>query len=162
MIIKKATTKEADLLVHFIKKLADYEQLPYDVTVTSDDLRENLLSASSTAEAILLYEEGQPCGFAVYYYTFSTTTGKRGLHLDDLFIEPKYHGQGVGKQVLVYLSKLADKNNCARFEWWALKTNMPAIKFYERIGASQLDELVVFRLNEKEISDLANTELLVS
>ncbi|EPN4980151.1 hypothetical protein ACT0HR_003541 [Vibrio alginolyticus] len=60
------------------------------------------------------------------------------------------------------MSKLADKNNCARFEWWALKTNMPAIKFYERIGASQLDELVVFRLNEKEISDLANTELLVS
>ncbi|GLO64150.1 hypothetical protein MACH09_46580 [Vibrio sp. MACH09] len=60
------------------------------------------------------------------------------------------------------MSKLADKNNCARFEWWALKTNMLFIEFYERIRAYKLDELVIFRLNEKEILDLANANLLVS
>ncbi|MGR2770429.1 GNAT family N-acetyltransferase [Photobacterium ganghwense] len=155
MRIEKAAIEDADLLVYFIKRLAEYEAFPFDVTVTADDLRVNLLSPSSTAEAVLLYAGEKPCGFAVYYYTFSTTTGKRGLHLDDLFIEPEYQGRGWGKQVLVYLSKLAVENQCARFEWWALKTNVSAIKFYERIGAQQLDELAIFRMDKSGTSGLA-------
>lgn len=155
MKIKQASTEDAELLVQFIQKLARLEVFPFAVTVTAQDLKENLLSPSSTAGAILLYAGDKPCGFAVYYYTFSTTTGKYGLHLDDLFIEPEYQGLGWGKQVLIYLSKLAEDNQCARFEWWALKTNESAIQFYEKLGAKQLDELAIFRLDSLGILGLA-------
>jgi GNAT superfamily N-acetyltransferase len=147
MRIEKAKKEDSELLVYFIKELAKVEEFPFEVTVTSEDIQENLLSSNASAEAIICYKNDRPCGFAVYYYTFSTTTGKRGLHLDDLFIEPEYQGKGFGKQVLVYLSKLANKNRCARFEWWALKTNISAIKFYESLGAQQLEELSIFRLD---------------
>lgn len=155
MKIVQATIKDSKLLVYFIKALAKAEEFPCEVMVTVENIQENLFSSNSVAEAIICYENNQPCGFAVYYYTFSTTLGKRGLHLDDLFIEPKYQGKGFGKQVLVHLSKLASENHCARFEWWVLKKNLSAIKFYEKFGAQELEELSIFRLESSSILDAA-------
>ena len=143
-----ATKEDAELILHFIKKLAIAEEFPFEVSVTKEDLENNLFT-SSNAEAVILYVDKEPCGFAVFYYTFSTTTGKRGLHLDDLYIEPDHQGKGLGKKVMDYLSQLAISKKCARFEWWALKTNDSAIKFYNNIGAKSLDELTVFRLEPK-------------
>ena len=147
--ILKANKEDADLILHFIKKLAIAEKFPYEVSVTKEDLEENLFASSPDAEAVILHVNKKACGFAVFYYTFSTTTGKRGLHLDDLYIEPDYQGKGLGKKVMDYLSKLAIRKKCARFEWWALKTNYSAIKFYNNIGAKSLDKLTVFRLEPK-------------
>ncbi|WP_432468308.1 GNAT family N-acetyltransferase [Agarivorans sp. Z349TD_8] len=158
MEIKIAKKENAELILHFIKALAIAEGFPFEVTVTQEDLENNLLSSTSNAEAIIFYVNNKPCGFAVYYYTFSTTTGQRGLHLDDLYIEPAYQDQGFGKQVLVYLSHLAIENQCARFEWWALKTNDAAIKFYKNIGAHKLEEISVFRLDLQGILSLSDGE----
>ena len=155
MRIEKAEPKDADLLIYFIKALAKAEGFPFDVTVTPDDILTNLLSTDAGAQALICYEGDQPCGFAVYYFTFSTTTGKRGLHLDDLFIEPAFQKKGYGKQVLVYLSQLAQEQDCARFEWWAVTTNVSAISFYKHLGAKQLTEFSIFRLEGNGISDLA-------
>jgi GNAT superfamily N-acetyltransferase len=145
--ILKANKEDADLILHFIKRLAVAEKFPYEVLATKEDLEENLFAPSPDAEAVILQVNKKACGFAVFYYTFSTTTGKRGLHLDDLYIEPDYQGKGLGKKVMDYLSQLAISKKCARFEWWALKTNVSAIKFYNNIGAKSLDELTVFRLD---------------
>ena len=118
------------------------------------DIESNLLGKDATAKAEILYLNERPCGFAVYYFTFSTTTGKRGLHLDDLYIEPEHQGKGIGKKALIHLAQIAKGNDCARFEWWALKTNDSAIRFYLNIGAERLDEISVFRLDQVQIEDL--------
>ncbi len=153
--ILAAKKEDAKLILHFIKELAIVEKFPFEVSVTKEELENNLFGLNPDAEAIIIYVNNKACGFAVFYYTFSTTTGKRGLHLDDLFIEPDYQGQGLGKKVLVYLSQLAIQKDCARFEWWALKTNVSAIKFYKNIGAKSLEEITVFRLGTEGISDLS-------
>lgn len=61
--------------------------------------------------------------------------------------------------MLSYLSKLVIKQKCSRFEWWALKTNDPAIQFYKKIGATKLDEICIFRMEEVEISRLASKDI---
>jgi len=153
--IKPAIKSDADLILHYIKALAIAEKFPFEVTVTLADIENNLLADDANAEALVISYKGKPCGFAVFYFTFSTTTGKRGLHLDDLYLEPKVQGFGIGKKVLVHLSTLAKKYDCARFEWWALKTNDDAIKFYLNLGAKQLDELSIFRLDQTQIDNLS-------
>lgn len=155
MKILAAKKENSGLILHFIKELAITEKFPFEVSVTKEQIESNLFGVSPAAEAVIIYVGNKPCGFAVFYYSFSTTTGKRGLHLDDLYVEPDYQGQGLGKKVLIYLSKLAIQKDCARFEWWALNTNDSAIKFYMNIGAKKLDEITVFRLNAKGISNLS-------
>jgi GNAT superfamily N-acetyltransferase len=145
---KKEDTK---LILHYIKTLAIAEGFPFEVTVTKEDIENNLFSSTPLAKAVIFLVDNIPCGFAVFYYTFSTSTGKRGLHLDDLYIEPKHQRKGLGKKVMRYLSLLALSEECARFEWWSLVSNESAIKFYENIGAKNLEEIRVFRIDTKDI-----------
>ncbi|ADZ91648.1 GNAT family N-acetyltransferase [Marinomonas mediterranea] len=157
--ILPAKIENSELLLKLIKELAVFENFPYEISVTKTDIENNLFKSNPDAEAIICYVNKEACGFAVFYYTFSTATGRRGLHLDDLYIRPEFQGQGIGKKVLRYLSRLAVEQHCARFEWWALKTNDPAIKFYQKIGAKKLDELCVFRMEEGDISELASKSI---
>jgi ribosomal protein S18 acetylase RimI-like enzyme len=147
MQIRRATKADAAAVLHYIQALALAESFPFSVSVTVEDLEKNLFSPHSNAHALLIYQDDKCCGFAVYYYSFSTTTGKRGLHLDDLYIDPDNQGQGLGKKVLAYLAQLAVSDGCARFEWWVLKTNDSAIKFYKKLGAKSLEELIIFRMD---------------
>lgn len=150
-----AQSTDSSLILKYIRELAIAEKFPFQVSVTLSDIEANLFGEDTTAKSVILYLDEKPCGFAVYYYTFSTTTGKRGLHLDDLYIEPEYQGQEIGKKTLIYLAQIAKEKDCARFEWWTLKTNDSAIRFYSNIGAKKLDEISVFRLNQSQIEHLA-------
>ncbi len=103
----RLTTKALRLLRHVMSPLASKAN-------TQSDIEANLLGKVATAKAIMLHMNDKPCGFAVYYDTISTTTGKRGLHLDDLYVEPAYQGKGLGRKALVYLAKVAKEKKCAR------------------------------------------------
>ncbi|GAB2197039.1 GNAT family N-acetyltransferase [Sessilibacter sp. MAH4] len=149
-----AQDSDSKLILKYINDLAICEKFPFPISVTLSDIETNLLGNDAIAKAIIFYLDEKPCGFAVYYFTFSTTTGKRGLHLDDLYVEPECQGRGVGKKALVYLAQIARENDCARFEWWALKTNDSAIQFYLNVGAQELDVISVFRLNQPQIEKL--------
>lgn len=98
--ILPAKIEDSELLLTFIKELAAFENFPYEISVTKSDIENNLFKPNPDAEAIICYVNKIACGFAVFYHTFSTTTGRRGLHLDDLYIQPELQGQGIGKKCL--------------------------------------------------------------
>lgn len=154
--IRSAKIGDADLIIHYIKALAEAEGFTGEVSVSKNDVESKLLE-TDIAKALICLDDGKPCGFAVYYFTFSTTTGKSGLHLDDLYIEPEHQGKGYGKVVMQYLANIAIEHNCARFEWWALTENKPAMNFYHRIGAEELEELSLFRMDVSRMEKLIET-----
>ena len=144
---KQANKAHADLLLGLIKSLAISEGFPDELTVTKKDLIENLLNSYSNAKACLVYKNHELCGFFVYYTTFSTTTGRRGLHLDDLYVIEKFQGQGIGTAIMEHLRTIAATMGCPRFEWWCLETNEKAAGFYEGLGARKLDEIRTYRMD---------------
>ncbi len=100
--------------------------------------------------------------FALYFFNFSTFTGKKGLYLEDLYVVPEDRGNGIGKYILKYLAGIAVEKNCGRFEWAVLDWNEPAIKFYKTLGAKPMDDWTIFRLDEDKIKPVSemNVELL--
>ncbi len=153
--IVRASPDDVPLLLDFIHELAEQEKFPDDLTVTEQDLRETLFGANPAAEVVIGYVEEDPVSFAVFYHTFATSTGKRGLHLDDLFVRPRAQGKGFGKKMLGYLANLASERGCARFEWWTLEWNERAIAFYEGVGARNLSHLRIFRLSDDSLEKVA-------
>jgi GNAT superfamily N-acetyltransferase len=153
--IVKASPDDVPLLLDFIRELAEAEEFPDELTVTAEDLHESLFGSNPAAEAVIGYLNESPVSFAVFYHTFATSTGRRGLHLDDLFVRPQVRRQGVGKRMLGYLANLARERGCVRFEWWALEWNERAISFYERLGAKDLTHLRVFRLTGEALEQAA-------
>lgn len=152
--IRKAKESDTPIIFDLIRKLAVYEKLENEITTSVEELRENIFT-NRYAEVIIAEEDGQPVGFALYFFNFSTFLGKPGLYLEDLFVEPDCRGKGYGKKLFEELAKIAQTKKCGRLEWWVLDWNTPAIKFYESLSAKPMDEWTVYRLDGKGIADLA-------
>lgn len=153
--IRKGTPHDVVTILRFIRELAEFEGIGDMVTATGEDLLETLFGDDPAAETALGLVDGKPVGFAVYYQTFSTILGKRGLHLDDLFISPGFRGRGYGKKMLRWLARLAVERGCGRFEWWCMKDNAAALDFYDGTGARIHDEVFILRLEGDGISVFA-------
>ncbi|HOI82394.1 MAG: GNAT family N-acetyltransferase [Thermovirgaceae bacterium] len=155
LTIRTGEPRDVPVILRFIKELAEYEGIGNRVTATERGLMKTLFGDAPAAETAVAMVDGEPVGFAVFYHTFSTILGKRGLHLDDLYISPQWRGKGLGTAMLRWLARLAVERDCGRFEWWCMKDNAPALEFYERIGAMKHDEVFILRMQGETIASFA-------
>ncbi|KAF8609190.1 hypothetical protein BDV93DRAFT_432259, partial [Ceratobasidium sp. AG-I] len=91
-------------------------------------------------------------GLAIYFFNFSTWTGKPGLYLEDLYVSPEHRNLGVGKTLFGHLGQVAEENDCPRLDWaW----NEPSIAFYKQVlGATAMEEWQGMRLEREGIQTL--------
>jgi GNAT superfamily N-acetyltransferase len=153
--IRPATPADVPTMLRFVRELAAYEREPDAVKATEPMLHAALFDPPPAAEALIAEHEGAPVGFAIFYATFSTWTGRRGLWLDDLYVTPEARGRGVGAALLARLAGIALDRGYARFEWWVLDWNTPAIDFYRAKGAVAQDEWTTQRVEGEALVRLA-------
>jgi GNAT superfamily N-acetyltransferase len=94
-------------------------------------------------------------GFAVFFSTFSTFSGQRGLYLEVLFVEPQRRRHGVGRKLLAHVAGVAASRSCHSLNWSVLKWNEPAIQFYRSIGAEPVEDWEGFLLAGEALVRLA-------
>ena len=155
--IEAARERDLPLVLDLIKDLAEYEKLSHLMTATEETLRASLFGPRPAAEVLIAYADDEPAGFAVFFENFSTFLGVPGLYLEDLFVQPKWRRQGIGRRLLAYLAHIAVERGCGRFEWTVLDWNEPAIRFYKSIGAQAMDEWRLFRLTGPALRRLATS-----
>lgn len=153
--IRAARPEDCATILRLIRALADYEQLAHEVVATEDSLRSALFGPRPDAECLIACEDARPVGFALFFHNFSTFRGRRGLYLEDLFVEPDCRGRGHGRALLQRLAQLAVERGCARFEWSVLDWNAPAIGFYRSVGAVVMDEWRICRLSGEALTTFA-------
>jgi GNAT superfamily N-acetyltransferase len=156
--IRPAKESDTPVLLDFIRKLAEYGDISSETTVTEADVRAALFGPRPVAEAILAYVGDAPAGFAVYSFTFSSFMGKPGIYVEDLFVEHRFRGHGVGKALLITLARLGRERGCGRLEWSVLNWNEQAMEFYQDIGAVPMEEWTTFRLTGEALERLASGE----
>src|SRR5437588_12338996 len=144
--LRPATRADVRLILQLVRELATYERAPDAVTATEADFLRDGFGHSPRFQVLLADWNGEPAGFALYFYNWSTWLGRPGLYLEDLFVRPEMRGKGYGRALLVELAKIARDRDCGRLEWAVLDWNEPAIKFYRALGAKPMDEWTVFRL----------------
>lgn len=153
--IRPATPDDAELILRFITDLAIYEKAEHEVKTDAAGIRDSLFAEGSTAHGLICENDGQPIGYAVYFFNYSTWLGKHGLYLEDLYVSPEARGLGAGKALLRHLAQLAVARGCGRFEWSVLDWNTPAIDFYESFGARPQREWIGYRLTGQALLDFA-------
>lgn len=153
--IAPAADEDVPAILRMIRALAEYEKLPYEVVATEALLHEALFIAPPAAECLIAREGERVVGFALFFHNFSTFRGRRGLYLEDLFVEPDCRGKGYGRALLHALAQLALARGCVRMDWSVLDWNAPAIGFYRGIGAKPLEEWSIFRLTDEALQAFA-------
>jgi len=73
-------------------------------------------------------------GFATTYIAWYSWIGK-SLYLDDIYIQEKYRGRGLGSKLMDEVFAMAKKENCRKIRWQVSKWNTNAIEFYKKKGA---------------------------
>jgi len=144
LTLRTAKPDDANQILDFIRALAEYEQLLHEVVATIDDVNQAI--NSQTVGIQIAEWNGQPAGYALYCFNFSTFMCRPGLYLEDLFVKPEFRGKGIGKALLTKLADIAVNENCTRMEWMVLDWNNPAIEFYKNLGAEPLSGWTKFRL----------------
>ena len=153
--IRDATEADAPQILHFIRELAIYEKAEHEVLATESSIRETVFGADSRVDALICELDGEPIGFAVYFFNYSTWLAKYGLFLEDLYVSPEVRGVGAGKALLQHLARIAVDKDCGRFEWNVLDWNEPSIKFYDSLGAKPQSEWIGYRMTGDALHDLA-------
>ncbi len=156
LILRSMTPEDAPLVVSYIKELADYERDPDAAIVNPEDILHFAFGDHPLIYVVMAEWEGNPAGFALWFYNFSTWEGRAGIYLEDLYIRPEYRRKGIGKALLIHLARIAIANNCTRFVWQVLDWNKSSINFYRQMGARTMDEWLTCRVDNEALVQLAN------
>ncbi|SDH00128.1 Ribosomal protein S18 acetylase RimI [Paraburkholderia steynii] len=153
--IRAATPDDVGTMLALMYELAEFEKLTHLFIATEDGLRDALFGARPSAEAIVAERDGKMISYALFFHNYSTFLGRRGLYLEDLYVQPTERGTGLGSKMLRYLAALAVERQCGRFEWSVLDWNQPAIDFYQKMGATVLPDWRVVRITGDALDQLA-------
>lgn len=150
---RKAVREDVPLILEFIKGLAEYEKMS-DEVVATEEILDEWLFGKEKAEVIFAIAEGEEVGFALFFHNFSTFLGRAGIYLEDLFVKPKYRGNGYGKAILKRLAQIAVERGCGRLEWSCLDWNQPSIDFYLSLGATPMSGWTGYRLTGETLANI--------
>jgi ribosomal protein S18 acetylase RimI-like enzyme len=121
--------------VAMIRKFAAFENLSDYCKVTEENLREVMFGVNPCVEGLMAFDDNESIGYALFYESFASFRGQRGLYLEDLYVEPEYRGRKIGEAFLVKLAQIARQRNFVRIDFLVLDWNKSAIKFYKKLGA---------------------------
>jgi GNAT superfamily N-acetyltransferase len=155
--IRWAQPEDAVLILQFVRELAEYEREPDAVKVDAAELQRDgfpLPGGERYFECLMAEEEGEPAGFALFFPIYSTWRG-RSMHLEDLFVRPRFRGRGIGKALLTRVAAVAVERGCALLYWHVLDWNTPAIDFYQSLGAVPMDAWKRMRLGDEALARVA-------
>lgn len=153
--IRPARAADVGAILRMIVALAHFEKLAHLCVATEDELYAALFGPRPAAEVLLAWDDAEPAGFALYFHNFSTFLGRRGLWLEDLWVEPAHRRRGCAQALLRALATIAVERGCGRFEWAVLDWNTAAIEFYRGLGATVLPDWRIVRVVGPALETLA-------
>ncbi len=147
-MIRSATSADVPAILDLIRELAVYEREPVSTVETSEaDLQAALFGDHPTVHAIVAEDDaGTVVGTAVWFETFSTWTGRHGMHLEDFVVSASQRGTGQGKALFDELKRVCAERGYKRFEWRVLDWNTAVHGFYRTEAGVPLPEWDSWRI----------------
>jgi len=154
LLIRPAVAADAELIYSLIRELAEYERLLDKVDATLEMTAAALFGANPRIFADIAEWNGEPAGFALWFFNFSTFRGRHGIYLEDLFVRPSSRGRGIGRALLRELARRCLAEGLVRLEWSVLDWNEPSIGFYKSLGAIAKDEWTMYQITGEALARL--------
>jgi ribosomal protein S18 acetylase RimI-like enzyme len=153
--IEKAAPENVPQIIALIQEFAEYENLSDFCEVTEERLNIALFGDAKVAEAIIVFSGETPVAYAIFYPNFASFRGQRGLYLEDIYIKQQFRGRGVGEAMLRHIAGIGKARGFERIDFQVLEWNAPAIRFYEKLGATRDAEERHFRFVGESFAELA-------
>ena len=130
--IREALSENLTDAYRMIKGLAIHHKMEDQFTLT---LEKFIDDRDQYGCLVAVNSENEILGVASYYLFYSTFVG-RSLYLDDLFVDKKYRGKGVGISLLSSIVEIGRIEGCKKIKWQVASWNERAIQLYKSMGAT--------------------------
>ena len=154
-VVRWAEPSDVSELIRLIGEFAGFERFEHLNGLDKESLDRALFSNLDFCKCFVVESSGKLIGYSIFYPIFRTFSGALALHLEDLYIIPEHRGHGLGRSLLKSISKYALENKFERIDFQVLDWNADAIKFYEKLGASQVGGNLDFTFPENTLRALA-------
>ena len=152
LVIEKVTSSNFKDFLVLIDKLAAYEHLAPPDTAARERLMRDGLGKAPKFEAYLARtaSNGEAVAYLIFFMTYSSFLALPTLYIEDIFVREEHRRTGIGQKMFEFCVGIAKTRGCGRIEFCVLSWNKPAIRFYKKQGAEQLDWFF-FRLTREQI-----------
>ncbi|KAM3909825.1 thialysine N-epsilon-acetyltransferase-like isoform 2-T3 [Leptodactylus fuscus] len=145
--LRPAEAGDSPHIMRMIRELAEYEKIPHFMKLTEEVLHRDGFGETPWFRCVVAElpeksksEAGVPfAGYALFVNSYSSWTG-RTLHLEDLYVSPKFRGHGLGRRLMKKVAQASVRSGCSHIHLSVLKWNTPAISLYHSLGAENLTE----------------------
>lgn len=156
--LREATPADIPAILGLMREMAEFEKLTHLFQATETSLQQSFFGEQPAAHCLVGHPLGEPgnvVAYVMWFHNYSSFLDKRGLYLEDLYVQPAHRRHGLGSLALRHLARLAVEQGCGRFEWVVLDWNQNAIDFYRSQGAQVLDEWRIVRVTGDALQRLA-------
>lgn len=152
--IKDPVESECLDILKLMSKFAEFEGLSEFFDVTERILRETIFGKDKFVESLVAVSEDRVVGYSLFFPYFSSFRGKLGYYLEDIYVDPEFRGNGVGKAMLKKIAHRGKLRGFDRIDFQVLAWNEPAIRFYEGLGATRDEAERRFKFTDDAFSRL--------
>jgi len=107
-----------------------FYKVSLDPAVT-DSTWKRILDPASPVAMRVAEKDGELAGFAIHLLHPSTWVLNNDCYLEDLYLDEKFRGAGIGRALLDDLVELSKKNGWQRLYWHTDEGNTTARKLYD-------------------------------
>jgi GNAT superfamily N-acetyltransferase len=132
--IRPAARRDCDAIANLasaLNKQPDERFDPFD----ADAIRRDGFGSDPQFAVVVAENAAGIVGYALYSEAYETSYAAAGYYLSDIFVVPEARRQGIGRQLVAAVARIA-RDGGRRFVWWASKeSNSEAEAFYDTLGA---------------------------
>ncbi len=156
MKIRNIVETDIPAVITLLQEFAAFENLSHAFEITEARLRIAMFGDAGFVEGLIAEDGETAAGYALFYPSFASFRGQRGVFLEDIYVKPEHRGKGIGEAMLKEIASIAAARGFERIDFQVLDWNTPAIQFYKNLGAEFNDEATHFKFTDEAFAQLAS------
>jgi len=133
--IRQGRESDVEAVWQLVYELAAYERAPEEVITSPEIFRRDGFGKHPLFSILIAERANEVVGTALCYVRYSTWKGPV-LFLEDLVVRESERGKGIGDRLFRAVLKQMVDSGYHGMVWQVLDWNEPAIRFYNRYGAT--------------------------
>ncbi len=153
--IRRATEADAGTIHALVLELAAAIGKTGKVASRVEDIREQGFGADPAFEALIAERDGVAVGLCLFFESFSTWDGRRGVYVQDIYVSEAARGLGLGRRLLAEAAAISRARGGSYLRLSVEADNHKAQAFYQRIGLTWSRGERVYQVRGDDFAALA-------
>jgi ribosomal protein S18 acetylase RimI-like enzyme len=157
VVVRLAGRADAPAIYDLIRELARARGALHKVRSTLEGIERDGFGPDPAFEALIAEVDGRAVGLCLFFGSYSTWRGSRGIYVQDLIVADSARSLGVGQRLLAATAALARARGGSYLRLSVDDDNVRAQTFYRRSGFGHSESELIYVLDEGDFTGLAES-----